>query len=131
MLDTSAIICALNREPEFERLKSLIEGAPFIAIGTPGLVEAGLVLAGQKGNPQLVLDDFIRSIDARILDFRTEHQLAALDACFRFGKSRYPARLNFGDCLSYAYAAVHKLPLAYKGNDFGLTDLPFLHRLDA
>ncbi len=44
---------------------------------------------------------------------------------------RHPARLNFGDCLICAYAAVHKLALAYKGIHFGLTALPLLHRLDA
>lgn len=47
----------------------------------------------------------------------------ALSAFLRFGKGRHAARLNFGDCLSYAYAAVTGLPLVYKGETFGLTDL--------
>lgn len=104
---------------------------PFVAVGAPILVEAGLVLAGRRVDPRIALDNFLHSINAQILDFRVEHQAAALEAFLRFGKGRHPARLNFGDCLSYAYAAVHKLPLAYKGNDFGLTDLPHIHRLDA
>jgi ribonuclease VapC len=38
--------------------------------------------------------------------------------------------LNFGDCLSYAYAALTGLALVYKGDDFGRTDLVNLCRLD-
>jgi hypothetical protein len=37
--------------------------------------------------------------------------------------SGHPARLNFGDCLSYALASVSGQPLLYKGDDFGHTDV--------
>ena len=47
----------------------------------------------------------------------------AVDAFRRFGKGRHPARLNFGDCLSYACARQHGLALLYKGDDFAQTDL--------
>ena len=127
----SLIICALNHEPELERSKSLIERATLIAIGTPVLVEAGLVLAGRKAKLHLALDDFQHSIAAQIFDFRAKYQVAALDALLGFGKGRHPARRNFDDCLSYSFAADHKLPLADKGNGFGLTDLPLLLRLAA
>ena len=33
------------------------------------------------------------------------------------------ARLNFGDCMSYAVAKVEDLPLLWVGGDFGLTDV--------
>lgn len=49
---------------------------------------------------------------------------AAIDAFARFGKGRgHPAKLNFGDCLSYAVARTHMVPLLFKGNDFIHTDL--------
>ena len=48
----------------------------------------------------------------------------ATDAFARFGKGTgHPARLNFGDCLVYAVAKRRGLPLLFKGDDFGHTDL--------
>lgn len=41
----------------------------------------------------------------------------------RFGKGRHPAGLNFGDCFSYALAALTGEPLLFKGNDFKQTDV--------
>jgi len=47
----------------------------------------------------------------------------ALDAYNRYGKSRHPANLNFGDCFAYACARHYRVPLLYKGNDFPQTDI--------
>ena len=45
-------------------------------------------------------------------------------ACFeRYGKGRHPARLNFGDCLSYACAKAAGARLLFKGEDFAKTDV--------
>ena len=41
------------------------------------------------------------------------------------GKGRHPAKLNFGDCCSYAAAKYLNQPLLFKGNDFSKTDLNF------
>ena len=41
----------------------------------------------------------------------------------RYGKSRHPAGLNFGDCLTYAVAKLSGLPLLCVGADFPQTDL--------
>jgi ribonuclease VapC len=40
-----------------------------------------------------------------------------------YGRRRHPARLNFGDCFSYALAKAAGEPLLFKGNDFSHTDL--------
>lgn len=47
----------------------------------------------------------------------------AIEAYERYGKSRHPAALNFGDCFAYACARHAKAPLLYKGDDFPLTDI--------
>ncbi len=39
------------------------------------------------------------------------------------GRGRHPARLNFGDCFSYALAKQTGEPLLFKGNDFSQTDV--------
>jgi ribonuclease VapC len=41
----------------------------------------------------------------------------------RFGKGRYPAGLNFGDCFSYALAKRLNVALLFKGDDFPQTDV--------
>jgi ribonuclease VapC len=47
----------------------------------------------------------------------------AEDAMRRFGRgSGHPARLNFGDGLTYAVAMALGRPVLFKGADFGLTD---------
>jgi len=48
----------------------------------------------------------------------------AADAAVRYGRgSGHKARLNFGDCLSYAIAKHLNVPLLYKGDDFSHTDI--------
>ena len=43
---------------------------------------------------------------------------------FRYGRGRGSrARLNFGDCFSYALAITTGEPLLFKGDDFALTDV--------
>ena len=49
--------------------------------------------------------------------------ILARDAFLRYGKGRHPARLNFGDCFSYALAKRLGEPLLFKGDDFILTDV--------
>lgn len=36
--------------------------------------------------------------------------------------TRHPAKLNFGDCFSYALAQATGEPLLFKGDDFSATD---------
>ena len=58
------------------------------------------------------------------LPFDLHHYRAAATAFERFGKGRgHPAQLNLGDCMTYAVAKTHGVPLLYKGNDFDNTDI--------
>ena len=45
------------------------------------------------------------------------------EAWRRFGRGHHEANLNFGDCFSYALAAVSGEPLLFKGDDFSKTDI--------
>ena len=130
LLETSAIVCAILREPGSERLQELLNLAKIVAVATPCLLEAGLVLSGRGVDARIALPAFLDALHAERIPFRDEHQRVALAAFLRFGRGRHPAQLNFGDCMSYAVARVSGLPLIYKGDDFGRTDLPLLHRLD-
>lgn len=65
---------------------------------------------------------FVRRLDAEVVAFNEEH-LDATTAFLRFGRGRHSAGLNFGDCLSYAVAAVAGMPLLFTGEDFTRTDI--------
>jgi uncharacterized protein with PIN domain len=51
------------------------------------------------------------------------HWAQAIAAWWRFGKSRHPAGLDFGDCITYATARLAGEPLLAKGEDFAKTDI--------
>ncbi len=49
---------------------------------------------------------------------------AAVSAFGRYGKgTKHPARLNMGDCFSYACANAWRTALLFKGSDFEKTDV--------
>jgi ribonuclease VapC len=60
---------------------------------------------------------------ATVIEFGADHWREAISAWWRFGRTRHPARLNFGDCLAYAAARLSDQPLLAKGDDFPLTDV--------
>jgi len=125
ILDSSVIVAIALREPGFERLVDRLRTANTIGIGTPTLVEAGMVLSARLGvEPQALLDRFLRDFGVTPVGFGEQHWREALEAFRRFGKGRHPAALNFGDCLSYAAARLADRPLLFVGDDFPRTDIP-------
>jgi ribonuclease VapC len=124
ILDTSVLVAIVLREPGYEELVGKLRSAGALGIGTPTLVEAGIVLSARLGvEPQAVLDRFLRDFGVVPVAFGEQHWREALDAFRRFGKGRHPASLNFGDCLSYAAAKVVGHPLLFVGDDFDRTDV--------
>ena len=63
---------------------------------------------------------------AEVIPVDEEIALIAMSAADRYRKGIHPAALNFGNLLSYATAKKLKVPLLFKGNDFGLTDVRFV-----
>ncbi len=51
------------------------------------------------------------------------HAMIAMAAWRRFRKGHHPARLNLGDCYSYALANTSGGRLLFKGQDFAQTDV--------
>ena len=124
ILDTSAVVAYVLREPGFERIETLLTASEACGIGTPTLVELGIVMhARLPPSSGPVLEGFLRAFDVVEVPFGSEHWGVAVDAFRRFGKGRHPARLNLGDCFSYATARLAMQPLLCVGDDFPLTDL--------
>jgi len=67
--------------------------------------------------------DFLQLTGIAVVAVAPETSDIALGAYARYGKSRHPAALNFGDCFAYACARHHFVPLLYKGDDFPQTDI--------
>jgi ribonuclease VapC len=64
-----------------------------------------------------------RLADIAIEPVTAEHAHIARQAFIDFGKGGHPARLNYGDCFSYALAKATGEPLLFEGKDFSKTDL--------
>ena len=123
-LDTSAIIAILLEEPGYLDLIDRILAADRVRVGTPTLVETGLVFAGRRRAKALgELDAFLRELDVTIVPFGEREYRAALDAFLRFGRGRHKAGLSFGDCFAYAIARTANDSLLFVGNDFAQTDI--------
>ena len=124
VVDSSALISILLKEPEHQLLFDKAAKAEWTIVGAPAAVETVMVLSGRSDrDPRLLLASLLRAIGAEIVPFEEEHYEAAVSAFLRYGKGRHPARLNFGDCMSYALAVVSGLPLLYTGDDFSKTDV--------
>lgn len=129
VVDTSAIIAIAIDEPEGRVFDVLMVGQGAI-IGAPTLVEARMVLHSLMPTfADTFLDGLTGRSSVSVASFTLEMYRAATEAFIRYGKGRgHPAYLNFGDCLSYAVAKAHALPLLFKGNDFVHTDIEPAYR---
>jgi ribonuclease VapC len=124
VLDSSAIVAVLLKEPGHDRLLEAIERAELIVVGAPTLLETTMVLTARLGqDARPLLSAFLRRLDAELVAFNEQHLDAATTAFLRFGRGRHPAGLNFGDCMSYAVSSVANLPLLFIGEDFPRTDI--------
>lgn len=125
ILDSSAIVAIVHREPGFRDLIDKIGTAPAVGIGTPTLVETGIVIEARLGiDAQSLLDRFLADFEITRVPFGDQHWQEALRAFRRFGRGRHEAQLNFGDCLAYSTAKLTAEPLLCVGDDFGKTDIP-------
>ena len=125
ILDSSALVAVLLREPGWQALLGRIAADEAAAVGAPTLAEAGLVLTARLGrDARRLLSAFVREAGITVLPFVEEHARVAVEAYARYGKGRHPAALNFGDCLTYAVARLSGQPLLCVGDDFPRTDPP-------
>jgi ribonuclease VapC len=125
ILDTSAILAILQKEPERRRFLEAIEAADAVRISVASLVETSIVIESRFGAEGLLdLDRFIVRAGIELVPVDAEQSQWARQAFSRFGKGRHRAALNFGDCFSYALAMVLGEPLLFKGDNFLHTDVP-------
>jgi ribonuclease VapC len=124
VVDTSALIAILDREPDAALYAEAIAEADSPLISAATLLELHVVMLNRHGGRagQLV-DRLIQDAGFQIEHFTAQHLELAREAYARYGKGRNSAGLNYGDCFSYALAKATGLPLLFKGEDFSETDL--------
>ncbi len=123
--DTSALISILLNEPEAADVQAMPAATTVTCMSAVSLQEASMVLAGRLGDkdPWRELEELIAKARIEIVPHDADLARIARDAFLRFGKGRHPARLNCGDCASYALASHRRIPLLFKGDDFARTDI--------
>jgi ribonuclease VapC len=126
ILDTSALVAVLFREPEAEQYARFIHGADRCLISAGSYLELSIVLERQaEPEADRQCEMFFRRAGITIEPFTVEQAQIARQAFHDFGKGRHAAGLNFGDCFAYALAKFTGEPLLFKGDDFKKTDIVF------
>jgi ribonuclease VapC len=124
VIDSSALIAILRREPEEQGFRNAIKLASTRLLSASTRVEIGIVALGLAGDGGLKeADALLDTLRVETVPLSADHARLAIDAFRHFGKGRHPAGLNFGDCFSYALAKATGEPLLFKGDDFAQTDI--------
>ncbi len=124
VIDPSAIVAVLLGEPEAAALVKAMGQDSKLLISAFSVLEAGVVLERKKGEiGRRDLDRFLHNANITVVAFNEPQLELAREVWRKFGKGRHPARLNLGDCCSYALAKFTGEPLLFKGKDFSQTDL--------
>ncbi|MEH6692405.1 MAG: type II toxin-antitoxin system VapC family toxin [Pseudorhizobium pelagicum] len=140
-LDASAIVAIIGQEAAGSSLLRRISLAELpVYYSSTVVFEAVIALARKKKisiygehstTPASLIEEtqdlvraFLEQVDAVEVNLPVGLHQEALGAAKTFGRFvGHPARLNFGDCFSYAAAKSLKVPLLFVGDDFARTDI--------
>ena len=123
IVDTSALVAILTGEEDGPALLDVLLQADRPKMSAASWLETAIVF-DSRSSPQRRrrLDDLVAMLGIETVPFDAEQAGVARLAYQDFGRgSGHPARLNFGDCFSYALAIVSGESLLYKGDDFAAT----------
>lgn len=124
VIDSSAIVAIAFDEPEAADFEARIADDPIRLISAATLLEAAMVIETRLGEAGgIELDLWLYKAGVEIVALDADQADLARRAWRRFGKGRHSAGLNYGDCFSYALAAIRQEPLLFKGKDFSQTDI--------
>ena len=139
-VDASVVVAILAEEEDASSLIDRLEqhGGPYY-VSAVVRMEATLSLtrrlAGAAGRDKpathemmetarRLVDQFISDLDCKEAMISGDVGSKALDAAQQYGKiMNHPAKLNMGDCFTYACARAYRTRIAFKGDDFSYTDL--------
>jgi ribonuclease VapC len=123
IIDPSAVLAVLLGEPERAAFLDVLSAAGRSRMSAAGYLELAIVVDGRR-QPVLSrrLDEALDHMGVELVPVTPAQARIARQAYRDFGRgSGHPARLNFGDCFSYALAVESGEPMLWKGDDFGHT----------
>ena len=124
VVDTSALIAILDKEPDAALYAEAIAEADPPLISAATLLELNIVMINRHGvKAARMVDRLIQEARFQVESFTVQHAELAREAYARYGKGQQTAALNYGDCFSYALAKATGLPLLFKGPDFSKIDI--------
>ena len=124
IIDSSAILAIVLREPDRERYVDAILQAASRRMSVSNWLEATMVV-DRRGTLFAAdrLEEFMQDAAIELTPVSISQATIARRAWRTFGRGVHPARLNYGDCFAYALAKESREPLLFKGNDFAQTDV--------
>lgn len=123
IVDSSALIAIIQDEPGADVVVRAALTAP-CRMSVATRLEVSIVADARSTSHGARLDELVRELDITIEPVTEQQGEIARRAYQRFGRgSGSPARLNFGDCFSYALAVTTGEPLLFVGEDFRHTDI--------
>lgn len=124
VVDTSALIAILDKEPDAALFAEAIAEADPPLISAATLLEVNIVMLNRHGERAArMVERLLQEAGFQVESFTAQQAEVAREAYARYGKGQQTAGLNYGDCFSYALAKVTGLPLLFKGQDFSKTDI--------
>lgn len=123
IVDSSALMTILEDEPASEAvIRAATAATCRMSVATR--LEASIVADARSAPHGARLDDLVATLEIAIEPMTVQQGEIARRAYQRYGRgSGSPARLNFGDCFSYALSVTTGEPLLFVGEDFIHTDI--------
>lgn len=125
IVDTSVLVAIIRHEPERMAILTRVTGAANVRLSAASYLELGIVIDSLH-DPVLSrqVDMILARLGVEVIPVDAAQATTARAAHRDFGKgSGHPARLNVGDCFSYALARELDDELLFVGNDFTYTDV--------
>lgn len=127
-VDASALTAMMTDESDARSLLARMQNDTERTTSPLAVWETVIAVARILGlsvrDSEAATEDFLKLTGIVVAAVVAETRSLAIEAYERYGKSRHPASLNFGDCFAYACARYDRVPLLYKGDDFSQTDIP-------
>ncbi len=124
-VDASAIVAIIANEPDRDDLVQRMKLHKDRQISPLVVYEAVTALSRIKKQSNsealLLIEKFLKIYAFKSIPIDMNIAKSALETQSVFGRGNHPAKLNMGDCFSYACASKHKLSLLFKGEDFNKT----------
>jgi ribonuclease VapC len=122
-IDSSAMVEMMIEGPNAATVREALGTATQVFVTSVTRVEVAFVMMGRFGWDRSAFEQNWKAFKVEEVAADASICSLAIDAFETWGKGRDAAKLNFGDCFSYALATSKNVPLLFLSNDFSRTDI--------